>query len=307
MTPASDAICFELFHGAKVLVRPVAPKVYGIVGKARVGRRRSRPVLSGEQPARDGVVDRHRHRMRPEERDELGLEPARDGVEYVLGDDGRNEAALVAGGEDVRHLPGRVVADAHVAHLAASHQAGHRVKRLLDIRVVIGGVHVVDVDVVGIQPLQALLHRGKDVAAAETGVVRVLAHLPAHLGGEDDPLAPALERLADDPLAFALHVDIGCVEEIDALSNGVVHDREAVRLAGLFPEHHGAEADARHPKGCSGQFPVFHPSILHFERRASARPTPMTNPYALNSFPATSAPETCFFHQSSTLVGETTP
>ena len=65
------------------------------------------------------------------------------------------------------------------------------------------------------------------------------------LGGEDDLVAPASQRLADDDLGFALRVDVGGVDEVDAGVEGTVDDLDRRIVVGLAPgaEHHGAEAE----------------------------------------------------------------
>src|SRR5439155_1482430 len=91
----------------------------------------------------------------------------------------------------------------------------------------------------------------RDHAYPEPAVVRLVAHLPVDLGGQDDALAAAAalgEPAPDDLLGHALArppaVDVGGVEEVDAELQRPVHDGEALGLGGERAEVHGAEAEA---------------------------------------------------------------
>jgi hypothetical protein len=55
------------------------------------------------------------------------------------------------------------------------------------------------------------------VVAGEAGVVRAGSHREAHLGG-DQPIVPSsLDGLTDDLLGTAAEVDVGGVDEVDAV------------------------------------------------------------------------------------------
>ena len=79
-----------------------------------------------------------------------------------------------------------------------------------------GPVDLVEVDVVGAQPAQAVLALGHDPAPRVALRVGVLAHGAVHLGGQDDLVPLDLgQRLADDLLGLAERVDVGGVDEVD--------------------------------------------------------------------------------------------
>src|SRR4029079_690644 len=106
-------------------------------------------------------------------------------------------------------------------------------------------VELVDVDVVGLHSPEALVEGATDVERRQPALVRPVAHLAVDLGGEDGSLpSPTAggEPAAEDPLgATPLAVDVGRVEEVDAVVVGRVHDLVRVGLAGPLAEVHGAK------------------------------------------------------------------
>src|SRR3954471_14011797 len=101
-------------------------------------------------------------------------------------------------------------------------------------------VDVVEVDVVGAEPTQRVLDLVDDPASGATALVGVLAHRHEELGGERDIVTAALEGLADDLLRLASRVDVGGVNEVDALVQGGLDDADRVVVVGVAPgaEHH---------------------------------------------------------------------
>jgi hypothetical protein len=95
---------------------------------------------------------------------------------------------------------------------------------------------MVEVEVIGLQPAQAVLTGLADVVGRQVPVVGAGAHRLIQLGREHDPVpAPALgQPAADDLLRGAvalLHVgrlrpavDVGGVEQVDAVLERLVHD-----------------------------------------------------------------------------------
>ena len=68
-------------------------------------------------------------------------------------------------------------------------------------------VHLVEVDVVGLQPAQAVLAGAPDVVGGQAALVGPVAHPAVDLGGQHDPLAPSAalrQPAADDLLGDAL-------------------------------------------------------------------------------------------------------
>ncbi len=113
-------------------------------------------------------------------------------------------------------------------------------------------MRLVEIDIVGLEPAQALLAGADDVLAAEPGIIGSRAHFPATFSRQHDPLAGAA-RLDPAPNNFlggpgaarraAKRVDIGGIEERDAGLVGHVHNAKRGRLVGLVAERHRAQAD----------------------------------------------------------------
>ena len=149
------------------------------------------------------------------------------------------------------HLPRRRVGEADVADLAGAHEVVERAHRLLDRRVLVPGVHPVEVDVVGLQPAQRLLAAGRERLAAGAAAVRIAREEVAReLGGDDDAVAPArvaADVVADDLLGVAVGVDVGGVDEVAAALEEAVEDGLGVLDAGapapVLAEGHRAEAE----------------------------------------------------------------
>jgi hypothetical protein len=83
-------------------------------------------------------------------------------------------------------LPAGVVARPEVPHLPGPHQTVECGQRLLQGGRLVEGVYLIEVDVVGTEPAQARVHRGEDVLAPRTVIVRAGAGWPEQLGGNDE-------------------------------------------------------------------------------------------------------------------------
>src|SRR5204862_7900278 len=90
----------------------------------------------------------------------------------------------------------------------------------------------------------------------------VLAHRAPELRREDDVVAAARERLADDLLRLAGRVDVGGVDEVDAGVERRVDDADGVVVVLVAPgaEHHRAEAELRDLDAGASQGAVLHGS-----------------------------------------------
>ena len=111
---------------------------------------------------------------------------------------------------------------------------------------------VVEVDGVDAEALQAGLAAGAHVLglAADPAPERVVGIADdAELGGDDDAVAPALDRLADEDLVGVRTVDVGRVEERDPEIERAVDRGDAFGLVGRAVElghAHAAEAEGGH-------------------------------------------------------------
>ena len=153
---------------------------------------------------------------------------------------------------------GRIVRGAVRADASLLDELVERADRLLERRVGVLFVMLVEVDHVGLQALERRVERAQDVVArAATG--RAVAHLLAELRRQHDLVAPAVEHAADDRLAAAgLPVDVGRVEERDAhLERRVDHGARRV-FVDPAAEVVAAEADHRHPQSGGAQHAISH-------------------------------------------------
>jgi hypothetical protein len=150
---------------------------------------------------------------------------------------------------------------ADVAHLALAHQLRHGAHRVLDRRLGIDPVLVVQVDRLDAEPLQRRLAGLANIVrpAAESHVVAVgLAH-DAELRRHDDALSTPGDRPADEFLVGADAIDVGGVEQRDAAVERPVDGGDRlvfVAPAVEFRHAHAAETDG-------GRFELAEPTLLH--------------------------------------------
>ena len=97
----------------------------------------------------------------------------------------------------------------------------------------IEAMDLVEVDIIGAEPAQALIDLEQDVFAGQTGAIRAGAHSIKDLSGDDHFLASReiVERAAENLLALADRVAIGGIEEIDAGFKRLLDERAALFLA----------------------------------------------------------------------------
>ncbi|OEI69201.1 hypothetical protein Cus16_1038 [Curtobacterium sp. ER1/6] len=233
-------------------------------GARALGCRLARLVLAGEDSLRD---------RRPDDLAEAEL--LRGGDDLTLDDAPQHrvlrlvrdelEAELLREGGTRADLLGVPLADADVQRLALPDDVGEGLHRLLEGRLVVVAVRLVEVDVVGLQALERPVDRLRDVLPAEADVVVALrTGRPVDLREDLERLAAlGLERLAEDGLGGGVGVRVGGVERGDArvercphaLGGDVVLDLRAVRqpvavgdLGDLesgvaqVPEFHGSDA-----------------------------------------------------------------
>jgi hypothetical protein len=96
----------------------------------------------------------------------------------------------------------------------------------------------------------------QNVRTLQAHIARTIAGPESHLAGQHHPIAPPLQRMAENRLRLARVVRIGGIEEIDARVDAAVHQACGKRLVRLLAERHGAGAGAGYrqtgvPKGTS--------------------------------------------------------
>src|SRR3989442_523336 len=82
---------------------------------------------------------------------------------------------------------------ADVADLPLAHKIVERPKGFLDRRVAVPSMHLVKVDVIGLEPAETALHFAQDIHAGCATPVEILAHRQADFGGEDNLVPRALQ------------------------------------------------------------------------------------------------------------------
>jgi hypothetical protein len=141
------------------------------------------------------------------------------------------------------------LAEAEVADLALLHELGHRADGLLDRRVGIDAVLVVEVDVVQAETLQRALAGPLDVlgAAVDAAALSIVGVADdPELRREHDLIAAIGDRAPDEALVGVRAVDVGGVEEVDAELERAVDDgdRLVVVVRAIELGHaHAAEAE----------------------------------------------------------------
>ena len=146
------------------------------------------------------------------------------------------------------HVVGVEIADAIVEDFSGLLERGERFERLRQ-RLAAAPVQQIDVEAVGLEPLEAAL-AGRD-GAAPRGVVRI------DLADQAYFVAPARDRLGDDLLGAAFAVHLGGVDQRDAeIEPELQRGDLGVERAALLAHAPGALAEHRHrAAGGKGQRP----------------------------------------------------
>src|SRR5262245_16727379 len=117
---------------------------------------------------------------------------------------------------------------------------------------------VIEVDAIGLEPAEAGIDGVDHMAPGEAAVVGARSYPVANLGGDDPGLAPPLEDLPDYALRARLAMDIGRIEEVHALLEGIIEHAPRLRLPGRAAEHHRAERDFRNLEATYAQRAIAH-------------------------------------------------
>ena len=148
---------------------------------------------------------------------------------------------------------------AEVAHLALVHEVGQRAERLVDVDVRIGPVHLVEVDVVGVEPAQAVLALAHDPAA------RAAAHVADRRPSARRTWWRARCRRAGPAIALATISSDSPAEYTSAVSMKLMPASSAAWITAIdsswsglphCAEHHRPEAQAAHLHARPSERPV---------------------------------------------------
>jgi len=221
-------------------------RLKGCIGKA--GAFRGRPVariLAGQKaPAQRAPWD-EADAVGPGHRDQFAFDaPVEDVIGRLLGYEAV-QAQLLGGPEGLHDLPGGESAGAEIANFAGAHEIVEGAQGLVDSYFRAGPVHLIDVDVVGLQAFEAGFALFDDMAAtAAGGVWIVVVHSAMDFGREDDAAtaAVAFQGLAGNLFAAAATVDVCRVQEVETCVQRPVDNVICVFRRGSSAEVHAAQA-----------------------------------------------------------------
>src|SRR5262249_8739445 len=149
-------------------------------------------VFAREQAAGDRAPDEDAETLVDRDRDEFVFSLARlQSVMDLLG----NEALVIVALGDVERLhdvPAGIIGAADIADLALLHEGIEGLHRLLERGRAVPLMHLVEVDMIGPETLEAGFRLLDDMPAREAPIVRPLAHREADFGRDERAIAPAV-------------------------------------------------------------------------------------------------------------------
>src|ERR1700677_520265 len=140
------------------------------------------------------------------------------------------------------------LADAERAHLALFDQFRHGAERLFNRHRRVDPVLVIKIDDIDAEPLQARLARTQYIFGASIGDLDAAAAEVAELRRQNDSIAAAFDRLADEFLIVAEAVHVGRVEKGSAVPQRRMNDRDAAVVRAVAVDagqRHAAKPDRR--------------------------------------------------------------
>ncbi len=154
----------------------------------------------------------------------------------------RIQPERLRGMAELGNLPRAMVRQSVVAQFARLDQIVERTHRFFDRRLVVFAMDVEQIDVIGVQALQAGIDGTHDVFARCTACVDIAAiERIGELGGEHPAFALRGDAAAHHALGFAFAVDIRGIDRIDALLVGLIDDARGGCFVGRAAEHHRSE------------------------------------------------------------------
>jgi hypothetical protein len=126
-------------------------------------------------------------------------------------------------------------------------------------------VQLVDVDIVGAEPLQGRVNGLQQMETGRTDGVGVPAVAERALGGDQNLVAPSLDRLAEHLFSGAARIDVGAVEHVEARIQAKVDhplrlgafDRGETDI-GALGEGAGPKTQGRNHQARGAQLTIFH-------------------------------------------------
>ena len=148
-------------------------------------------------------------------------------------------------------MPSGEIGAGDVADFAALDERVETLDGFFDWRLRVESMHVVDVDVIGIEAAQAILAGLDDVVARGADVVRAVAHGECGFRGNQNGVATSGDGFAEDFFGHAFRINVGSVEEIHAgfeadvdQTRGFLHIAIAPGLKEITTTAEGAGAEA---------------------------------------------------------------
>ena len=187
---------------------------------------RSTPI-SCQKTARQRTPRNHCHPFIDTQRNHFALFLAIDEVVMVLHRHESRPATRLCDVQHLRKLPAVHARGADVERLAGLHDVVQRFERLLDRRLRVEAMDLVEVDIVGREAAKRGLDRQHDVLAREAAIVRPGTHRKKDLRGDHDVVAAAefAQGTSDDRFRHTDGIHVGGIEEIDAHFDRALEER----------------------------------------------------------------------------------
>jgi hypothetical protein len=183
----------QLIYGVEIRLVPVAIQIHAVVVEACARERSVAPLFPGQQPAGQGIVDDIRDAKALRHGQIFLLNAARDQVVHGLRDIRRLLSFALHDPQHLHHLPAAVIGAGQVAHLALLHQLIHGLERFLNRHRVIRQVEIIQIQIVGFEPAQAVFDSAENGAARQARHIHAVAHLVADFAGQNEILAAAFQ------------------------------------------------------------------------------------------------------------------
>src|SRR3984885_6391952 len=175
--------------------------------------------------------------------------------------------------ERLHEMPAGEIRAADVADLAGANELIERRQRLLDRGVVILPVQLEKIDRLDAEALERTFDRHQKMLTRGAIVVRAVAHREGRLGGNEQAVTLALDRLAQDLFGEPGRIDVGSVEQAHAVIETYVDQSRRAGGVGWSPcleevvaaaECAGAEPQRRHAQAGMAETIVVHAQQLLF-------------------------------------------
>ncbi len=150
--------------------------------------------------------------------------------------------------------------------LALAHQVIHGAQRRLHRCQGIELMHEIEVQAVGAQPPQAVLHGLDDVPPRQAARVHVLPHPAAHLGGDHQFVPTATYQLAQDLFRAPARVGVGRIEKVDPDLAAPAEHRGRGLFVRIAPKGHRTKAQRGNLYARLAQYSVFHSFSFLYNR-----------------------------------------